>query len=245
MCFPVKISKFYKKSPFLFWRTSANDCFWKAFLILGGVRRAVGKDLQVEFDASQSFDPDGGEWEGELHYKWYCRRKDEEFHERFELIPPKAPDAGCFRNGRYLLSEGYGGFQVVNEDQSIIIVSFTAKNSPVLGLSIAEFSLIRTGSLNYVFMNLFFCGMVDRRRVLSLNSCRDHCQISSPSRISDTPRAGFEPAQNLSSGFVEWSCAVVVTTTPRRKGKFGSEKTRILTYFTQCFASNTGITPNQ
>ena len=27
---------------------------------------------------------------------------------------------------------------------------------------------------------------------------------------------GFEPAQNLSSGFVEWSYAVVVTTTPRR-----------------------------
>ena len=28
-------------------------------------------------------------------------------------------------------------------------------------------------------------------------------------------RAGFEPAQNLSSGLVEWSCAVVITTTPR------------------------------
>ena len=31
----------------------------------------------------------------------------------------------------------------------------------------------------------------------------EHCQRSSPSRISDMPRAGFEPAQNLSSGFVE------------------------------------------
>ena len=39
-----------------------------------------------------------------------------------------------------------------------------------------------------------------------------HCQRSSPSRISDTPRAGFQPAQNLSSGLVEWSCAVVITT---------------------------------
>ena len=36
------------------------------------------------------------------------------------------------------------------------------------------------------------------------------------SRISDMPRAGFEPAQNLSSGLVEWSCAVVITATPRR-----------------------------
>ena len=30
-------------------------------------------------------------------------------------------------------------------------------------------------------------------------------------QISNTPRAGFEPAQNLSSGLVEWSCAVVIT----------------------------------
>ena len=47
-----------------------------------------------------------------------------------------------------------------------------------------------------------FCGMVDRRKVFSLISSRDHCQRSSPSRISETPRAGFEPAQNLSSGLV-------------------------------------------
>ena len=33
---------------------------------------------------------------------------------------------------------------------------------------------------------------------------------------SDTPQVGFETAQNLSSGFVEWSCSVVLTTTPWR-----------------------------
>ena len=59
-----------------------------------------------------------------------------------------------------------------------------------------------------------FCGMVDRRKTFSLISSRDHCQRSSPSRISDTPRAGFEPA--WSSGLVQWSYAVVITTTPRR-----------------------------
>ena len=59
-----------------------------------------------------------------------------------------------------------------------------------------------------------FCGMVDRRKVFSLISNRDHCQRSSPSWISDMPQAGFEPVQNLSSGFVEWRCAVVITTTP-------------------------------
>ena len=45
-----------------------------------------------------------------------------------------------------------------------------------------------------------FCGMVDGRKAFSLISSRDHYQGSSPSRISDTPRAGFEPARNLSSG---------------------------------------------
>ena len=59
-----------------------------------------------------------------------------------------------------------------------------------------------------------FCGIVDQRKAFSLISSRDHCQRSSPSRISDMPQAGFQPAQNLSSGLVEWSCAVVITTTP-------------------------------
>ena len=59
-----------------------------------------------------------------------------------------------------------------------------------------------------------FCDMVDRRNALSLISSRDHCQGSSPSRTSDTSQAGFEPVQNLSSGFVESICTVVITTTP-------------------------------
>ena len=58
-----------------------------------------------------------------------------------------------------------------------------------------------------------FCGMVDQRKANSIISSRDHCQRSSPSQISDTPRAGFEPVQ--SSGLVERSCTVVITTTPR------------------------------
>ena len=62
----------------------------------------------------------------------------------------------------------------------------------------------------------WFCGMVDRRKTYSLISKKDDCQRSSPSRISDTPRAGFEPAQNLSSSFLEWSCTIVITTTPWR-----------------------------
>ena len=45
-----------------------------------------------------------------------------------------------------------------------------------------------------------FCGMVDRRKAFSLISRREHCQRSSPLRISNTPRAGFESAQTLISG---------------------------------------------
>ena len=65
-----------------------------------------------------------------------------------------------------------------------------------------------------------FCGMVDRQKAFSLISGRGHCQRSSPSRISDTPQAEFEPARILSSGLVEWSCAVVITTAPRRHCEF-------------------------
>ena len=68
-------------------------------------------------------------------------------------------------------------------------------------------------SIIMMMMNCFY-GMVDRRKAFSLISSRDHCQRSSPSQISDTPRAGFEPAQNLSSGLVEWSCEVAIITTP-------------------------------
>ena len=39
--------------------------------------------------------------------------------------------------------------------------------------------------------------MVDWRKAFSLISSRDHCQRSSPSRISKKTRVGFEPTQNL------------------------------------------------
>ena len=67
-----------------------------------------------------------------------------------------------------------------------------------------------------IMMNCF-CDMVDGRKAFSLISSWDHCQRSSLLWISNTPRAGFEPAQNLSADLVEWSCAVVLTTTPRHQ----------------------------
>ena len=38
--------------------------------------------------------------------------------------------------------------------------------------------------------------------------------IARDPQIYDTPRAGFESAQNLNSGLVERSCAVVIITVP-------------------------------
>ena len=63
----------------------------------------------------------------------------------------------------------------------------------------------------------FFCGMVDQRKVLSLIFSLDYCQTSSPSQILDKLRVEFEHEYNLSLGFVEESCEVVITTKPRLK----------------------------
>ena len=43
-----------------------------------------------------------------------------------------------------------------------------------------------------------------------LISSREHCQRLSPSRVSNTLQAAFEPAQDLNLGSVEWSCAVAI-----------------------------------
>ena len=66
-----------------------------------------------------------------------------------------------------------------------------------------------------IMMNRF-CDVVDRQKVFGLISSRNHWQRSSTSRISNKSRAGFDPAQNRSSDFAEWSFALVITTTQCR-----------------------------
>ena len=58
-----------------------------------------------------------------------------------------------------------------------------------------------------------FCVMLDWLKVFSLISSWDHFLRSSSLRIPDTLHAGYEPVQTLSSGLVDWSCALVITTT--------------------------------
>lgn len=48
---------------------------------------------------------------------------------------------------------------------------------------------------------------------LFLRNSRHHCQRFSKSHNSNTQRAGFEHAHNLSSGFVKWSCAIIIIAT--------------------------------
>ena len=63
---------------------------------------------------------------------------------------------------------------------------------------------------------VFVVWLTDERRLVLFPARTIYCQRSSPSCISDSPRAGIEPAQSLNSGLVEWGCAVVITTTLRR-----------------------------
>ena len=62
-----------------------------------------------------------------------------------------------------------------------------------------SFSYVALSNLS--MMNCF-SGTVDRRKAFSLIFIWDP-QRSSPSRISNTPRAGLQAAQNLSSDLVE------------------------------------------
>ena len=66
-----------------------------------------------------------------------------------------------------------------------------------------------------IMMNCF-CGMVDRWKTFNLISSWENCQRFSTLRIFEKPQAGFELAQNIGSGFVEWIVAVLITITQCR-----------------------------
>ena len=104
--------------------------------------------------------------------------------------------------------------------QRIILLYYLVNNYFTILSGKELFHCIIWQRIMMIMMMNCFCGMVDRRKGFSLISSRNHCQRSSPSRICDTPRGGFGTAQNLSSGLVEWTRAVVITITPRRHELF-------------------------
>ena len=76
-------------------------------------------------------------------------------------------------------------------------------------------NMFETQAWYFWWWSIVFVVWLTDKRCFSLISSQDHCQRSSPSWISNTLRAGFEPAQNLRSGFLEWTCPEVITTTPQ------------------------------
>lgn len=92
--------------------------------IIGGVRRAVGFDVNVPFDASRSYDPDNIQANRSIpfEYEWYCRRHDEEFPESFDTVQPDNDTAGCFKNGKFRLHEGVANLRHLKADGSQISI---------------------------------------------------------------------------------------------------------------------------
>ena len=84
------------------------------------------------------------------------------------------------------------------------------------------YTVIMMMMMMMMMMKNGFCGMVDQRKVYSLISSQNHYQRSLPSWISHTPRAGFEPVQNINLGLVEWRCGVVKKVQRRHQGQVAS-----------------------
>ena len=106
---------------------------------------------------------------------------------------------------KYFFFLNYNIFQKLLPKKEILVV---------LWLLLKKLAKMMTMTMIMMMINCF-CGMVDQWKAFNLISTPYHCRRLSPSRISDTLWAGIAPVQNLISGFLEWSCVVVKTTTPR------------------------------
>ena len=73
-----------------------------------------------------------------------------------------------------------------------------------------------------------FCAIADWQKALSPIFSWVPSLKSSPSQFSNMLLVPFEPMQNLSSGLIEWSCAVVITATLRQHEMLFGQGLRIL-----------------
>ena len=94
-------------------------------------------------------------------------------------------------------------------------------------LSLLFFNTNKVNWLFFCFFFLFFFAvwLTDKRREALFPArtiVRDPHHRESPRWL----QAGFEHVQNLSSGLVKWSCAVVITTIPQHHMLISSAKTR-------------------
>ena len=119
----------------------------------------------------------------------YFMSKSDNFTNVFKDEVKETFDASSYKAERLLLSV---------DNKKVIIFWLKSKMC-----SYKEGKRLRLLKICMMMMKMMncFCVMVHRGKTYSLYSSRDHCQRSKPSRISDTPRAGFEPALSPSSGF--------------------------------------------
>ena len=69
---------------------------------LGGVRRAIGYEMNLYLDGSGSHDPDADHSDKKgMNFEWYCRKTEESFPRDYKT---NNKSAGCFRNGNYNIS---------------------------------------------------------------------------------------------------------------------------------------------
>ena len=107
-----------------------------------------------------------------------------------------------------LLGNTVCNFKIHSFSFCFLLNVINASIGPCAVLPLSSFSKIRNihGAFLMMMMMMMmmmncFCGMVDQRNGFSLISNQNHCQRSSPLRISDRLQVRFKPAQN--SGLVE------------------------------------------
>ena len=92
-----------------------------------------------------------------------------------------------------------------------------SKYGVISGPEITDQKLLRIWTLfTQCMMMTYFSGIIDRRKALTLFPAgTSHFHHGPPSWIFSRSRDGFITAQNMSLGFDEWSCALMIATTPR------------------------------
>ena len=77
-------------------------CISSVPISLGGIRRAVGYEMNLYLDGSGSYDPDIGPSDKTgMYFEWYCRRVNESFPANYKTSDTSA---GCFKDGHYNIS---------------------------------------------------------------------------------------------------------------------------------------------
>ena len=88
----------------------------------GGIRRAVGYEMKLLLDGSESYDPDSSKTDKSgMKFYWYCKRKEESFTKNY--VAANMTD-GCFGNGQFNLTEPSQSLMSTTVKQIFLTLSF-------------------------------------------------------------------------------------------------------------------------